>query len=58
MKQRVNENREAEYKCGKCGTIVFYSIDSQYPNCPECGWQSKTQSQYDIPKDVKFELHK
>lgn len=49
---RVIENYERSYKCGKCGKIVYYSINDTAPDCPQCGWTFLTDSQYNVPTPV------
>lgn len=47
---RVVDNKEGQYTCGKCGRHVYYSIYDSAPDCPECGWEYKEESQYNVPK--------
>jgi len=46
----VLDNKERQYTCGKCGKRVYYSILDTPPDCPQCGWEFLTDSQYDLPE--------
>jgi rubrerythrin len=51
----VQENKEREYICGRCGEIVDYLIDDERPDCPVCEWTHGEKDYRDTPQP-RFEL--